>query len=562
VLRNPEFRQDKIDIAKRGLNTSISRRNDILGQIASRESTKIGYGPKSPYARTPEYATVAAVTRQDLLDWHAKYVHPNNIILGVVGDFDSAAMEAKLRKLFDGWPKGPAYEPAQVSVTPPKPGMYFVEKNDVNQTEVRIVAPGIRRDDPDYYAVEVMNQILGGGFASRLFLNLRTRAALAYAVGGGVSAPFDHPGLVRLQIGTKSSSTARAVDGLYKEVGNMRQSPVTEAELQRAKDAILNSFIFEFDSKEKVMHERMTYELYGYPADFLQRYQKGIEKVTVADVDRVARKYLDKSKFAVLVVGNSADFDRPLSTYGQVSNVDITIPQPGSVNASATPVTSNPEGKALLIKVIQAAGGADKLAAIKAIRVKVSLALKAQGVTLDAEEIEVLPDRVHQRMITPGGEMIMVAAPQNSFMSMAAMGGVRPMPPSQRDDSINSLRRNIWSVAQHANDSQYVFSAQGTEKIGDVQAAVLDIRGDGQQWRWYIDPQTGHVLRSQYEGSGPDGPATRIVDYSNWKAVNGIMLPFHEEVTNNGKPSATIEVGSYELNPTVDPKIFEKPVEK
>src|SRR5437016_8870922 len=106
-LRNPEFRQEKIDLAKDQERTGISRRNDNLGGIAFREAEKIGYGPSSPYAREPEYTTVAAVTRQDLVNWHVAHTYPNNIILSISGDFDSAAMEAKLRSAFAGWPKGP-----------------------------------------------------------------------------------------------------------------------------------------------------------------------------------------------------------------------------------------------------------------------------------------------------------------------------------------------------------------------------------------------------------------------------------------------------------------------
>jgi len=560
VLRNPEFRQDKIEIVKNNMKTGIARRNDDLGQVAQRESAKIGYGPQSPYARVPEYATVAAVTRQDLLDWHAKYVHPNSMMLGIVGDFDAAAMEAKLRKEFADWPKGPPYTPPQTAVTPPKPGVYFIEKNDVNQSEIRMVAAGIRRDDPDFYAVRVMNEVFGGGFSSRLFRNLRTKAGLAYAVGGGISAPFDHLGLTRLIIGTKSGTTAQAIDGLYQQIEEMRSVPVTEAEMQRGKDAILNSFIFEFDSKEKVMQELMTYELYGYPADFLDRYQKGVEKVTAVDVDRVARKYLVKDKFAVLVVGKAADFDKPLSSFGPVTNVDITIPLPGAAPSNAPPAVSNAEGKALIGKVIQAAGGMDKLSAIKAVRSKATMTLKPQGMSLQLEETQVLPDKMYQHMNTPGGAVSIVISPQDSFM--LTPGGNRPVPSSQHDDQLNGAHRSLWYVAQHMNDPGYAFVANGTEKVGDVQASVLEVHGEGQQWRWFIDPQTGHILRGETQGNGPSGPATRTVDSSEWKTVDGITLPYHQEMSINGQQTATVVITSYEINPTVDPKIFEKPAEK
>ena len=143
VLHNPEFRADKIEIAQKGEDDGISRRNDEVGEIAHRESVKLAYGPDNPYARVPEYATVAAVTRQDLIDWHGKYVHPNNIILGISGDFDSAAMEARLRAALTLGPKGPALPKNDIKYSPAKPGYYLVPKDDVNQSNIRMVALGI-----------------------------------------------------------------------------------------------------------------------------------------------------------------------------------------------------------------------------------------------------------------------------------------------------------------------------------------------------------------------------------------------------------------------------------
>jgi len=556
LLRNPEFRQDKIDLAKDALRTEIARRNDDLGEISGREAMKVGYGSHSPYARVPEYTTVDAITRRDLLDWHAKYVQPGNMIVAVAGDFNSAEMEAKLRKLFSGWTGGATAPTADVPVTPTKPGVYFVAKDDVNQSEIRMIAMGIRRNDPDYYAVEVMNQVLSGGFSSRLVNNLRTRAGLAYAVGGGVSALFDHPGLTILSIGTKSNSTAEAIEGLYREIGKMRAG-VTELEVQRAKDSILNSFIFEFDSKDKVMNARANYEFHGYPADFLERFQKGVAAVTVADVDRVARKYLVKENFAVLVVGKAADFDKPLSTFGPVTKLDIGIPQSGTA-APATPAASNEEGKALLAKALESAGGTAKLKAIKSLRTKAVITLKDQGMSLDSEETQLSGEKSRVKMNLPNGELIIVATGQAGFMAMVGAGS-RDLPASQRDERIKGLRREVWYIAQHADDPQFAVSAQGKEKVGDTEAAVLDISAGGEQVRWFVDTKTGRILRATFQAVSATGPATQVEDYSDWKAVEGLNLPFHVEISANGKPSASVAVSSYEINPTVDAKIFEKP---
>lgn len=326
LLQGPGFREDKIPLAKNQLNTGISRRNDNPLQIAGREATKLVYGPSSPYARVPEYATVATVTREDLLNWHRTYVHPNNMILGVVGDFDSQSMEAKLRQAFGSWPKGAAAKKLEVKFTEPKAGIYFVQKDDINQSAIRMVHLGTTRDNPDYFAIEVLNELFGGGFSSRLFSNIRSKKGLAYYVFGGVGTTFDHPGVFQLGMGTKSGTTAQSIDALYEEIDGLEKNPPSSDELKKAKDAILNSFIFRFDSKQKVLQERMAYEFYGYPADFLERYRTGIEKVTLEDVARVARKYIHKERLAVLVVGKASDFDRPLSSFGTVTTVDITIP--------------------------------------------------------------------------------------------------------------------------------------------------------------------------------------------------------------------------------------------
>src|SRR5207237_1637434 len=149
---------------------------------------------QSPYARVAEYYTVAAVGRDNLTRWRQQYVHANNMILGIAGDFDPALMEKRLREAFEDRPRGPeANRSPQVPISPAAPGMYFVQKDDVNQSTVTMLHLGIRRDNPDYYAVAVMNEMLGGGFSGRLMSNLRTRGGLACSVTrGDCTASYSH----------------------------------------------------------------------------------------------------------------------------------------------------------------------------------------------------------------------------------------------------------------------------------------------------------------------------------------------------------------------------------
>jgi zinc protease len=328
VLQNPEFRQDKLEIAKKGAYDEISRRNDDTGSIVAREAAKLGYGSQSPYARVSEYATIAAINRQDLLAWHKNHVYPNNIILGFSGDFDSGVMEGKLRQAFGSWPKGPAFKAPALPISLARPAYYVINKPDVNQTAISMVDLGTTRKNPDYYAIQVFNEAFGGSFSSRLFSTIRSQLGLAYDVSGGIGTSWDHPGITRIGMGTKSESTVEALQALDAQIANLKVHPLNDSEIKRAKDSILNSFIFAFDSPAKILRERMAYEFYGYPPDFLERYRAGVEKVTKEDVARVGLQYLHRERMPVLVVGNTAEFLKALSALGPVKEIDITIPPP------------------------------------------------------------------------------------------------------------------------------------------------------------------------------------------------------------------------------------------
>ena len=561
LLRNPEFRADKIDIAQKAMDDSISRRNDQAGGIAHREAVKLAYGADNPYARVAEYATVAAVTRQDLLDWHAKYVHPNNIILGISGDFDSAAMEARLRAAFDSWPKGPAAPKNDVHYTPAKPGYYLIPKDDVNQSNIRMVAMGTTRDNPDYYAISVFNEAFGGGFSSRLFNDIRTRRGLAYNVGGGIGTNFGHPGILQISMGTKSQSTIEAIKAAGEDVENLAKEPFTDEDVQRAKDAILNTFVFSLDSPDKILGERMTYEYYGYPADWLDKYQAEIKKVTTADVNRVAAKYLHKDQLAVLVVGNTKDFDKPLTSLGAVKEVDITIPPPPEAKSESNPAAaSNADGKALAAKVAAAMGGLPKLQAVKTLHVVSGESEGAEAPT-PVDVVLSFPDSMHIEVQTPQGQLTIITNSQSAFMSMAGMG-TRSMPPAQKEEMLAQVHHDLIYVAQHVDDPAFSFSAAGTEKIGDVDAAILDIGGAIPWVRWYIDPRTGYILREKYKATGPTGQFDGETDLSNWRSADGVTMPYLHKNKENGHETSTVEYSKVEINPVVDAKLFEKPAEK
>ncbi len=329
VLMNPAFREDKIMLAKIQHRSAIARRNDNVRAIAGREYRKLIYGAASVYARHTEYATIGNISRDDLVAFHKKFYRPNNVMFGVSGDFDTKEMIKKIEKAFEGWEKADVQLPDVPQVHYQfRPTANLVRKEDINQSNIFLGHIGGMMDDPDYFALVVMNRILGGSFTGRLFKNIRSREGLAYSVSGRYSANYDFPGVLYVGCQTKSENTVRAIRAMIREVRKMTESEVTDEELALAKESYLNSFVFNFDTKAEIVGRLMVYEYYGYPADFLMKTKESIEKVTKADVLRVARKHLRPDKMQILAVGRPQDFDEPLSVFGPVREIDITIPAP------------------------------------------------------------------------------------------------------------------------------------------------------------------------------------------------------------------------------------------
>ena len=547
LLKNPEFRADKLDLAQKEANDSISRRNDEVGEIAVRESAKLAYGADNPYAREPEYSTIAAITRQDLLDWHKTYVHPNHIILGISGDFDSVAMEAKLRAAFEAWPRGADLPKDEIQYQSAKPGYYLIPKDDVNQSNIHMVALGTTRNNPDYYAISVFNEAFGGGFSSRLFNDIRTKRGLAYNVGGGIGANFGHPGILQFVVGTKSGTTIESIQALDEDIDNLAKQPITDKEIQEAKDAIQNAFIFRLDSPDKVLAERVTYEFYGYPSDWLDKFPAEIQKVTAADVNRVAAKYVHRDQLAVLVVGNTKEFDKPLSSLGPVKEIDISIPPPPGAkrDENAKPTASNEEGKALAAKVVAAMGGEAKLAAIKAIKAELTLTQKTpQGeFPMQMETFIVYPDHLHAAMQTPNGTMNIVVTPDAAFMAFPGQG-MRDFPASQKAETLDQIKRDPIFIASHAKNPDVFFVAGGIEKVGDIEVRIVDVNAAGTAIRWFVDPQTGHILKETYRTLNQGQPVQGETDMADWKPVNGVNVPFLRQNKQNGQDSSKAEYTS------------------
>ncbi|MDP9054041.1 MAG: insulinase family protein [Acidobacteriota bacterium] len=436
VLTGPAFRQDKLELIKTQLRGGIARRNDDAHGISQREFASLVYGPKTSYGWEMQYATLDAVKRDDVVKFYGRYFFPANIILAVQGDFSAADMKSKLDRLFGSWKAEGQSVPPFPAVNPKlaRPGIHVATKTDVTQTSLVLGHLGGEFKDKDYPALQVMSDILGGGFQSRLFQKVRTQLGYAYEVSASWGAGYDHPGTFEIESSTKSMSTTETLKAIEAEVQRIRTQEVTEEELNSAKQTVVNGFIFNFDTPSKTLNRLLTYRYYGYPDDFIFQYQKAVLQVTRADILRVAKEYIDPAKFVIVAVGNPKDFGTPLSAMGlPVSNLDLAIAPPAraAANPAAAPGPPQPKGAQVLARMARAMGGEAKLTAVKDMTETGELNLDPAAGALKAAQTQmwVAPGQYREENVLPFGKVITYSDGKTGWVSSPK--GLGPLPDAE-----------------------------------------------------------------------------------------------------------------------------------
>ncbi len=530
VLTNPEFRQEKIDLSLNQFKGGILRRNDEAGEIPRRELLSILYGRDNSYGWTIELEHLNNIKRQDLVSFYQRYYFPKNIILAMYGDFTVAAMRTKLEALFADWKVQQADVPAFPAVAAKAaPGIYFAEKPDVTQTFFSLGHLGGTLKDKDYPALEVASNILGEGFKSRLMAQIRTKLGYAYSIGSTWSANYNHPGTFRIGGSTKSASTVETIQAIKVEVEKMRTAEVTPVELSEAKQAVLNSFVFFFDSPEKTLNRMVTYAYHGYPKDFLFQYQKAIESVTRADILRVSKQYLQPEQLTIVAVGNPKEMPKPLSTLGAVNTIDLTIPQPKQVLA-ASDDASLARGKALLQRAQQAMGGTDKLRGVKDIVLAGELKAppEAGGILIKVVSRTVVPNDIRMEQDLPFGKMLLYSDGKTGWLSV--QGQTQEMPGEILQQVQGELFRQLPGL---------MLAEQANAVAGNAVEISNVTPNGGQSVRVEFDEGTGLPAKLTYREGGME----TVEVLSDWRDVNGVKLPF-----KSGMGAGGFTVSDYRLN--------------
>ena len=542
VLTNPVFPEDKIELAKTQQKSSISRRNDNPQQIGIREFQALIYGEDSPYGRTTEYATINNITREDLIEFHDKHFSASNMMVGIVGDFETEEIKQKLRKTFRKLPGGDEsmLEFPEIDYEP-QSSINFIEKSDVNQSFVMMGHLGGMRDNPDYAKVQVMNRVLSGGFSGRLMQVVRTEMGLAYSVFGQYGMNSFYPGMFYAGVMTKSSTTADAIDAIIEQIERLQNEPITKQELQDVKDQILNSSVFEYDSYEEVLSERMSNEYRGLPADAFEQYIEGVKATTIEDIQAVAQEYLNPDNLQILVVGNKEEIGDQLEKYGEVNKIDISIPEPGSGEKQMVKGDAE-NGQKWLSKMTGSVIKNDT----KLNSISLTGEMNMQGRKMPMSTTIKYPDAIEQTIKGPMGEIKVNY--EDGSGKMIVGGQERPLPPQMAKSLKSTLNRSFLSIALNAESVNPLYL--GTEKIDGTNYEKVNVTVDGSNVELLLDNETHYPDIIRYKQFNPQmGEQVTVENHnSDWQVVDGVAYPYVQETMINGNKSGEAVYKSHEVN--------------
>ncbi|MGM0739446.1 MAG: M16 family metallopeptidase [Bacteroidota bacterium] len=538
LLKNPLLPQQRFDLAKTQQRTAISRRNEEASSVASREFRKLIYGPESVYARIVEYATLENITRDDMVAFHQKTMQGSNMLVGVIGDFDPQAIRTQLEEAFGIFDKGESIDLDLPEVDYEfESGLYFAHKGDMNQSQIRMGHIGGYRDNPDYAALQVMNQILSGGFSGRLFQEVRTEQGLAYGVYGTYSSNVRYPGVFFAGLSTAAENTHEAYEATIEQIRRLQEEPVSQEELDETRERIFNRIIFRYDSYARILAQRMGNYNLGLPEDAFETYIDEVRQVTVDDIYRVSNEYLQPGKMKILVVGNHDLVAEQLDNMGDYTEIDISIPRPGAEQAA---VEGDPEaGREWLQKMASAMLDIDSEIGTLVLNGNQTVQTPQGEMTLEVSSRIRFPDAMTMEISTPMGSQVIDLADGQGVVSMG--GQEQPLPPAFVESMMEEIKKDPLSIALEADNLEAVLMDSDDDiriiNIGEYDLTI------------HIHQDDHLPVKLSYSQFDPEeGREVEVnVELEDWNWADGVRVAYDQKRYSDGEPASSTRYTSHSV---------------
>ncbi len=546
LLQNPAFPENRIDLAKTQQKSGISRRNDETIPVGIREFQKLIYGGESVYARNTEFATIDKITRDDLVNFHRNSFVGSNMMIGVIGDFEMEEMKDLLSEAFQTIPAGEETELHFPDVNYEYVNtINFVDKSDVNQSFVMMGHIGGLRENPDYAKIQVMNRILSDGFSGRLMRIIRGQMGLAYSVFGQYGSGNFYPGIFYAGVMTQSETTAEAINAILDQINRLQDESVSEQELNDVIDRFLNSLVFEYDSRASVLNERMSYDYAGLDPDTFDRLVVEIQAVTVEDVQEVAQKYLRPEALQILVVGNGAEIGDQLEQFGEINEVDISIPMPGDDEEDEAVAGDSEAGRTWINQMVNTLMPDGIISGDLIFEGENIVQTQMGEITIGLKQtINFEEDRLIAEVEAPMGQITMQVIDGQGAMFMGE--NEMPMQAAQRDEMLNEYYRNPLYLAINGDelDIQYM----GTVEMDGMTLVHLTVHGN-QTFQLYLDPDTSLPAILTYRQLDPQSGQMITLKqvFEEWTYSHGVMMPYSSTIYSGEEAASVVTLETHSV---------------
>jgi predicted Zn-dependent peptidase/outer membrane lipoprotein-sorting protein len=547
AIYNPTFPQEEIDKLKKQTISGLKSEKKSPDAISSRLQITVGYG-SHPYSMFQTEESVNAITRDDLVKFHKTFFMPNNASLAIVGDVTPEEVLPLIKKYFGDWQSGAFPQTSFPAIKPLKgKSVHLVDLGATQtQTEICVLTTGLKRKDDDQPVLRLANSILGGGFSGRLFQNLREKRAFTYGAYSNLDSRR-MGGSWEASASVRRIATDSAITEILNEMKRMQDEVVSAEELDRHKQYFSGTFLLSLESPSTMATRLQDIDLYGLPKDYYQTYIPRIMAVTAQDLQKAAKKYWNIDNVAVLSVGDASVIKPLLEKFGTVKMYDTDM----KPVEDAQP--SDIDGATLLDRVIKA-NGDEKLGTMKdrTMEAKIRIPMGPNTMEGTLTQISALPNKLYEKMALQmgtqekwcDGKSIVEAAGPNTHNV-------------EGEELVKALEDAQFNDMYRAKELGFTPTAKSIKKVDGIKVYVLELAKKNSTQTLYVDASTYLVMGEDKVEKSPRGEMTIEIRYSNYKDVDGIMLPFKQSM-NVGPTTIDIEVTSYKHNTSPKDDVFTK----
>jgi zinc protease len=551
VLLNPDFKQEELDKLKKQNLSALAQEKDNPDAIASNVQSVLNFGKGHPYGELTTEESIDKITLEKCNAYFKTYFRPNVAYMAVVGDVKLSEIKPLIEKYFGSWQKAevPSFIPP-MPVAPEKIRVAFVNKPGAVQSVINVTYPvDLKPNSEDLIKAKVLNNILGGGFSSRLFMNLREKHGYTYGAYSSLTND-ELVGQFSASAKVRNAVTDSAVYEIMSELKRIRSEKVPQNELESIKNYLSGNFAMSLEDPATVARFAINIERYHLPKDYYSNYLKTLSMVTASDVAGVALTYIRPDNATILVVGNEEEVAKKLEVFSpdkKIQYYDIFGNPPTGI---LKPAPAGISSKAVIKSYITAIGGSKKINAVKDITIKRSA--ESQYGKINMVEQKKSPNK-YNMTINIGEMTVQKMIYDGSKGSQSGMQGKKEI----TGEELTELKVEAINTHEMFYDKLgFKLNLRGVETINGSDAYIIDVTSPtGKKSTEWYDIATGYKVRSNQTTTTEQGSVTQTVDYLDYKDVDGIKYPTFI-VINGGPLPLKLELTSVETNKGIDDANF------